>query len=174
MERLQSHFSQLCSPKLHPFTCTRAPQVQHTFYQNIGSSTLVFSLPQKKPLVLLQNVLTFSERLQHTSMRPICRFLAVFNSNSPFFLRPNTENSFQPYTCATDHGFTAQKRSPKNHTPLFWMYMFPPPAQHRPKKQLYRHKPWSERKQMGTVTTKSQYCHQFKKPPTGNKGKEIR
>lgn len=117
MERIQSHFSQLCSPKLHPFTCRRAPQVQHTFYQNIGSSILVFSLPQEKPLVLLQNVLTFSERLQHTSMRPICRFLAVFNSNSPFFLRPNTENSFQPYTCATDHGFTAQKRENNKKKP---------------------------------------------------------
>lgn len=66
------------------------------------------------------------------------------------------------------------KNKPKNHTPLFWMYLFPPPAQHRAKKQLYRHKPWSERKQMGTVTTKSQYCHQLKKLPAGNKWKEIR
>lgn len=110
MERLQNHFSLLSSPKLHPFTCMRAPQIQHTFYQNIGSSILVFSLPQEKPLVLLQNVLTFSERLQHISVRPVYRFHAVLNSNSPFFLRPNTENSCQPYTCATDHGSTAQKR----------------------------------------------------------------
>lgn len=110
MEQLQNHFSRLSSPKLHPFTCMRAPQIQHTFYQNIGSSLLVFSLPQEKPLVLLQNVLTFSERLQHTPMRPVCRFHAAFNSNSPLFLRPNTENSFQLYTCSTDHGFIVQKR----------------------------------------------------------------
>lgn len=156
----------------------RAPQIQHTFYQNTGSSILVFSLPQEKPLVLLQNVSTFSARLQHTSMRPVCRFHAIFSSNSHFFLRPNTENSFQAYTCATDHSFTAEKRKQQkqaqNHTPLFWMYLFPPPAQHRANKQLYRHKPWSKRKQMGTVTTKSQYCHQLKKLPAGNKWKEIR
>lgn len=66
------------------------------------------------------------------------------------------------------------KQKPKKHTPLFWTYLFPPPAQHRPKKQLYRHRAWSERKQMGTVATKSLYCHQPKKFPTENKWKEIR
>lgn len=163
------------TPSLHMHEGTS----EHTFYQNIGSSILVFSLPQEKPLALLQNVLTFSERLQYTAMRPACRFHAIFNSNSPFSLIPNTENCFQLYTCSADHGFTVQKREQqkkksKKHTPQFWTYLLPPPAQHRSKKQLCRHKPRSERKQMGTVTTKSQYCHQLKKIPTENKWKEIR
>lgn len=54
------------------------------------------------------------------------------------------------------------KKKSKKHTPQFWTHLFSPPAQHRPKKQLYRHKPWSERKHMGTVTTKSQFAFSSK------------
>lgn len=101
------------TPSLHMHEGTS----EHTFYQNIGSSILVFSLPQEKPLALLQDVLTFSERLQYTAMRPAYRFHAIFNSNSPFSLIPNTENCFQLYTCSADHGFTVQKREQQKKSP---------------------------------------------------------
>lgn len=53
---------------------------------------------------------------------------------------------------------TTKKKPKKPHTTILDV-LFPPPDQHRAKKQLYRHKPWSERRQMGTVTPKSQYWH---------------
>lgn len=77
------------------------------------------------------------------------------------------ENCFQPYNCSADHGCAVRKmreeqqqkiQTPKNnpqYIPQFQTYLLPSPAQHVPKKQLYRHKPWSENQQMGTVTTKS-------------------
>lgn len=170
-----NHFSRLSSPKLHPFTCMRAPQSTPSIKIQ-GAAFWYFPCLRKS---LLSCYKTFSLFLKDCNINLWDQHADSMQYSIQIHLSlwyQIQKNVFGAIHGSADHGFTVQERTTKIkvHTPQFWTYLLPPPAQQRSKKQLFRHKPRSERKQMGTVTTKSQYGHQLKKLPTGNKWKEIR